>query len=29
MKTDFGLEFDPWERIVEHLDYYIELERAP
>jgi UDP-glucose 4-epimerase len=25
MKKDFGLEFDPWEKIVEHLDYYINL----
>ena len=23
MKIDFGLEFDSWERIKEHLDYYI------
>ena len=23
MKNDFGLEFDSWERIKEHLDYYI------
>jgi UDP-glucose 4-epimerase len=23
MKTDFGLEFDAWQRICEHLDYYI------
>jgi UDP-glucose 4-epimerase len=27
MKQDFGLEFDAWPRIVEHLDYLIELER--
>ena len=27
MKKDFGLEFDPWEKILEHLDHYIELER--
>jgi hypothetical protein len=26
MKNDFGLEFDPWEKIREHLDYYIHLE---
>jgi hypothetical protein len=26
IKKDFGLEFDPWEKILEHLDYYIELE---
>jgi dTDP-4-dehydrorhamnose reductase len=26
MKKDFGLEFDPWKRILEHLDYYIALE---
>lgn len=24
MKNDFGLEFDPWEQICEHLDYYIQ-----
>jgi hypothetical protein len=23
MKRDFGLEFDAWDRICEHLDYYI------
>jgi UDP-glucose 4-epimerase len=28
MKKDFGLEFDAWEKIVEHLDYYIDLERS-
>jgi UDP-glucose 4-epimerase len=28
MKKDFGLEFDAWDRIVEHLDYYIDLERS-
>ncbi|MBN2002078.1 MAG: NAD(P)-dependent oxidoreductase [Anaerolineae bacterium] len=22
MKKDFGLEFDPWEKIVEHITYY-------
>lgn len=27
MKKDFGLEFDPWGKIKEHLDYYINLER--
>ena len=27
MKKDFGLEFDPRQRITEHLDYYIEQER--
>jgi len=27
MKEDFGLEFDAWQKIIEHLDYYIELER--
>jgi UDP-glucose 4-epimerase len=27
MKEDFGLEFDPWEKIKEHLDYYINLEK--
>jgi UDP-glucose 4-epimerase len=26
MKNDFGLEFDPWNKILEHLDYYKELE---
>jgi UDP-glucose 4-epimerase len=26
MKNDFGLEFDGWEKIKEHLDYYINLE---
>ena len=25
MKNDFGLEFDSWGRIKEHLDYYIDL----
>lgn len=29
MKRDFGLEFDPWDTILEHLDYYIALERQP
>lgn len=23
MKEDFGLEFDAWQKIVEHLDYYM------
>ena len=27
MKKDFGLEFDPWTKILEHLDYYIALEK--
>lgn len=27
MKEDFGLEFNPWEKIREHLDYYIYLEK--
>jgi len=27
MQEDFGLEFDAWQKIVAHLDYYIELER--
>jgi UDP-glucose 4-epimerase len=27
MKADFGLEFDAWGRICEHLDYFIELEQ--
>ena len=26
MKKDFGLEFNPWKKIKEHLDYYIKLE---
>jgi hypothetical protein len=26
MKNDFGLEFDPWEKIGEHLDYYAHLK---
>lgn len=26
MKKDFGLEFNAWEKIEEHLDYYIQLE---
>jgi len=26
MKKDFGLEFDSWNKIAEHLDYYIKLE---
>jgi UDP-glucose 4-epimerase len=25
MKNDFGLEFDSWDKIKEHLDYYISL----
>lgn len=28
MKKDFGLEFDAWEKIGGHLDYYIDLERS-
>jgi len=28
MKEDFGLEFDPWQKILEHLDYYIALEKG-
>ncbi|MGB7537573.1 MAG: NAD(P)-dependent oxidoreductase [Anaerolineales bacterium] len=28
MKRDFGLEFDAWRKILEHLDYYIALERG-
>jgi hypothetical protein len=28
MKKDFGLEFDPWQKILEHLDYYIALENG-
>ncbi len=27
MKKDFGLIFDPWEKILEHIDYYIALEK--
>jgi UDP-glucose 4-epimerase len=27
MKKDFGLEFDPWQKILEHLDHYIALEK--
>jgi hypothetical protein len=27
MKADFGLEFDAWPKIVEHLDDYLALER--
>jgi hypothetical protein len=27
MKEDFGLEFDAWQKIIEHLDYHIALER--
>jgi UDP-glucose 4-epimerase len=26
MRKDFGLEFDPWKKILEHLDYYIREE---
>ena len=25
MKNDFGLESDPWDKIVEHVAYYIDL----
>jgi UDP-glucose 4-epimerase len=28
MQRDFGLAFDPWEKIQEHLDYLIALERG-
>jgi hypothetical protein len=28
MKNDFGLEFDPWAKIIEHIDYYIDLEKG-
>jgi len=28
MQRDFGLEFDPWEKIQEHLDYLVALERG-
>lgn len=28
MQRDFGLEFDSWEKICGHLDYYIELEEG-
>ncbi|MGO8838439.1 MAG: NAD-dependent epimerase/dehydratase family protein, partial [Limisphaerales bacterium] len=27
MKKDFGLEFDAWDKIQEHLEYWIQLER--
>ena len=27
MRLDFGLEFNPWKKIKEHLDYYIYLEK--
>jgi hypothetical protein len=27
MKKDFGIEFDPRQKILEHLDYYIALEK--
>jgi UDP-glucose 4-epimerase len=27
MQKDFGLEFDAWDKIVEHLEYYIEGHR--
>jgi UDP-glucose 4-epimerase len=27
MKRDFGLEFDAWEKILEHINYFLELER--
>ncbi len=27
MKNDFGIEFDPWNKITEHLDYYIGNEK--
>ena len=27
MKEDFSLEFDGWEKILEHLDYYINIEK--
>jgi UDP-glucose 4-epimerase len=26
MNDDFSLEFDGWEKILEHLDYYIKME---
>ncbi len=28
MQRDFGLEFDPWDKIQAHLDHLIALERA-
>jgi UDP-glucose 4-epimerase len=28
MKNDFGLEFDGWQKICDHLDYYIQLEQG-
>src|SRR5664280_3591442 len=27
MKRDFGLEFDAWAKILEHVNYFLELER--
>jgi UDP-glucose 4-epimerase len=27
MNKDFGLEFDSWQKILEHLDHYIALEK--
>ena len=27
IKLDFGLEFEPWDKIKEHLYYYIQLEK--
>jgi hypothetical protein len=27
MQRDFGLEFDPWEKIQQHLDYTLDLVR--
>lgn len=27
MKNEFNLEFNPWDRIKEHIDYYISLEK--
>ena len=29
MKNDFSLEFNGWEKIKEHLDYYIHMETKP
>jgi len=28
IKKDFGFEFDPWQKILEHLDHYIALEKG-
>jgi UDP-glucose 4-epimerase len=28
IKKDFNLRFDAWEKILEHIDYYIDLEKS-